>query len=154
MRANGGDAEETVATANIIGLLMKPIDLRYAVVVVLLALSLLSCGTRIPRDIEEAHGWILVRADKPLEARSLVGLVVDPSGAPLSDVVVERMTARWERRREATLTSSKGEFHLGDGGAGTYYLKFRDLGFNDLEVVVFLVPETSKSLRIEMQIAN
>lgn len=116
-------------------------------------LSFRSGSTRIPPDLDDAHGWVLVRAEKPVEAKSLAGLVVDPSGVPLPDVVVERMSAKWEKRPEATLTSSKGKFHLSDGGTGTYYLKFRHLGFNDLEVVVFLVPENSKSLRIEMQIA-
>jgi hypothetical protein len=133
---------------------MKGIDQKSAALVVLLARSLLSCSARIPPDLDEAHGWLLIRADKPLEAGSLAGLVVDPSGAPRPDAVVERLSAKWEKRREATLTSSKGKFHLGDGGTGTYYFKFRHLGFNDLEVVVFLVPETSKSLRIAMQIAN
>jgi hypothetical protein len=132
---------------------MKWIDPR-TFLVVLLAFSLLSCSTRIPPDLDDAHGWILVRPDQPFETRSLAGVVFDPSGAPLPDVVVERMSAQWEKRREATLTSSKGKFHLGDGGAGTYYLRFRHLGFNDLEVLVILIPETSKTLRVEMQISN
>jgi hypothetical protein len=108
-----------------------------------------SCRHRIPPEYEYSRGWI-TEDHEAVRAASLSGTVADPSGAPRQFVLVERMTADSKTRLDATLTDSKGRFHLRATGNGPFYLSFRFQGFNDYRVPVEGVPQSPARLQITL----
>jgi hypothetical protein len=119
-----------------------------------LSISLLftACKRRIPPEYEYPQGWITTQ--HPLvQARSLSGRIVDPSGAPIRSVLVERTTPDLQKRLAATLTDERGEFRL-RSGAGKYYLRFRFRGFNDYVLPVVVTHSSREFLVIKLELSN
>ena len=126
---------------------------RLLVVATVLALCP-SCRHRIPTEYEYPPGWISAE-HPPGSARALNGFVTDPSGAPIKDVLVERMTSDFKTRLEARLTDGAGRFGFRWTHTGTYYLRFRYLGFNDYLIPVQVSPDVGKgSLQVRLEVSN
>jgi hypothetical protein len=112
-----------------------------------------SCHHGIPPEYEYSRGW-MTEDHEAVRAASLSGTVADPSGAPRQFVLVERMSADFKTRLDATLTDSKGRFHLRATGHGPFYLSFRFQGFNDYRVPVEVAPQSRARLQITLNLSN
>ena len=130
------------------------IERKSLVVVIMVGMTLASsCRHRIPPEYEYSRGWI-TEGHEAVRALSLSGTVADPSGAPREFVLVERMTADFETRLDATLTDASGRFHLRAKGHGPFYLRFRFQRFNDYLVPVELAPQSTEHLQITLSVSN
>ncbi|MBZ5654766.1 MAG: carboxypeptidase-like regulatory domain-containing protein [Acidobacteriia bacterium] len=126
--------------------------MRGCLIVLTVALTLSDCQKRIPPEYEYPQGW--VTAEHPTaQARSLSGTVLDPSGAPMRSVLVERMMPDFKKRLAATITNERGEFRL-HGGAGKHYLRFRYRGFNDYLLPVVVAHSSRETLLVKLEISN
>ena len=131
---------------------MKMLSMRISLIVLSIPLLFTACKRRIPPEYEYPQGW--VTAQHPLvQARSLSGSVVDPSGAPIRSVLVESTTPDFQKRLAVTLTNERGEFRL-HGGAGKHYLRLRFRGFNDYLVPVVVTRSSPETLLIKLEISN
>jgi hypothetical protein len=128
------------------------IFIRTSLVALTLAVLFTGCHRRIPPQYEYPAGW-LTEKHPPIQARSLSGRVLDPSGAVMQRVLVERMTPDFKRRLAATVTNEKGEFRL-HGGPGKYYLRFRCRGFNDYLVPVVVTHSSSETFVVKLEISD
>jgi hypothetical protein len=117
-----------------------------------IALLFTACQRRIPPQYEYPNGWI-TEEHFLVQARSLSGRVVDPSGAAMQWVLVERMTPDFKKRLSATLTNERGEFRL-HGGPGKCYLRFRYRGFNDYLVPIVVTHSSREKLVVKLEISN
>ncbi|HEX6732134.1 MAG TPA: carboxypeptidase-like regulatory domain-containing protein [Pyrinomonadaceae bacterium] len=80
-----------------------------------------------------------------MTARSLAGVVRAPNGEALADVLVERVSADWKNRIDATFTDPEGRFVLSTLTDERYFLKVSKSGFCTLRVKV-RVKKKAKSL--------
>jgi hypothetical protein len=116
---------------------------------------LIGCARRIPPEYEYPQGWITNSEDDPAVVQSLSGMVKDGSGSPIHFVLVERMSADFKRRIEATLTDKEGRFRFRHAHAGNHYLRFRFRRFNDYEIPVIVSPIAKKrDLTIGMSVST
>jgi Carboxypeptidase regulatory-like domain len=77
----------------------------------------------------------LVVIEEPQPAQGVEGVVLDPSGAPIQDMIVTDCTGEWVAVLRSTATDTKGHFHFSrQRGKGVYYLRFDHEGFNPLEL--------------------
>ena len=71
----------------------------------------------------------IVEIEKPQVAKSVSGLVNDPSGAALTEVIVEERTSDWKTVLRSTETNGHGRFHFSRTGNKTlYHLQFSRSG--------------------------
>lgn len=101
-----------------------------------------------------AFVYQLVILSKPVKARSLSGVVVDPSGGLVSGATVDLVncptgwpygTTRTTKTLASTMTNSRGEFSFNRRGfKAPYCLHFLAPGFNPLEFQVKLTPLVGK----------
>jgi hypothetical protein len=122
----------------------------------------------------------LITIEKPFTARSLSGVVIDSTGAPVPDVVVERCDAIFVQsevyngqgqpagkqmlpdcNRESghditkTKTGANGRFAFPDAKSGrTYYLHFSAPGFDPMQIAVKLRFFSRARARIQLEIAT
>ena len=107
------------------------VQARFVVVGLFLLTLLGGCVHRIPPEFECEPGWETKRQESPVLTRSLSGVVLDASGAPLQVALVERMNPDFKQRLAATGTDEHGPFRF-RRAAETNYLRFRMLGFKRL----------------------
>src|SRR5665811_2332148 len=93
---------------------------RWEFMLATLLLALCSCQHKILPQYEYPPGWVTVEYPSD-SARALTGVVVDPSGATMANVLVERTTSDFTTRLDARLTDRQGRFEFGWMHAGTYY---------------------------------
>jgi hypothetical protein len=75
----------------------------------------------------------LVIIDEPQLAQRVEGVVLDPSGAPIPEMVVTERTPDWVTVLRSTTTDSKGHFRFSrQRGKTVYYLYFYHPSFNEL----------------------
>jgi hypothetical protein len=130
---------------------MKMLNKRRGLILLSTALLFTSCHKRIPPWYEYPQGWIT--EEHPLiQTRSLSGRVLSGDTA-LQYALVERVTADFKTRLEATLTNERGEFRL-HGGAGKYYLRFRCRAFNDYLVPVVVTHSSRDTLIVKLEISK
>jgi len=98
---------------------------------------------RVPKEFSYPEASETVQI--ALSARSLAGVVRVPNGEVLPDVLVERVSADWKKRLDATFTDTQGRFHLSALPDGKYSLKVSKSGFSTLKVEV-RVKKKAKSL--------
>ncbi len=126
--------------------------MRICLIMLSIVLFFTACQRRIPPEYEYPAGWLT--EEYPLvRARSLSGRVLDPSGAPMQSVLVERMTSDFKQRLAATLTNEKGDFRL-SGGAGKYYLRFRYRSFNDYLVPVVVTHSSREPFVVTLRVSD
>jgi hypothetical protein len=125
-------------------MLSKPICL----IALGISLPFIACERRVPPEYEYPQGWMT--EEHPLmQARSLSGRVLDPSGAAMQWVLVELMTPDFEKRLSAKLTNERGEFRF-HGGQGKYYLRFRCRAFNDYLAPVVVTHSSHETIVVKL----
>jgi len=82
--------------------------------------------------------------------RSLSGRVVDPSGSPLDQVLVERITKDSWDRLAATFTNANGFFSLANSSRGKQRLKFSKPGFDTELLTVVVNRRGRRALRVSL----
>ena len=93
---------------------------------------------------------------RPVFARSLSGSVHTPfllpvrHKLPVSEALVERMSAEWHTRLEARLSDSKGRFVFSGLASGTYYLRITKPGYSTLKVRVILKKKSKGVLELPL----
>src|SRR5438045_1416093 len=68
------------------------------------------CGQKVPDNFNYPQSQETIQVDAEIKSRSLSGLVIDPSGAPASKVLLERVRPGWGKRISAVLSDSTGHF--------------------------------------------
>ena len=87
--------------------------------------------------------------------RSVAAVVHDPTGSPISGVLVEEFNSDWKESLRSTKTDTAGGFTFAYvKGRGIYYLQLRMNGFNPLRVRVKLDPKHGKNLQLKMEVAT
>ncbi|HYL74552.1 MAG TPA: carboxypeptidase-like regulatory domain-containing protein [Bryobacteraceae bacterium] len=77
----------------------------------------------------------LVVIEELQQARQVEGFVLDPSGAPISDMTVTDRSEQWVAVLRSTTTDSRGHFRFArQRGKTVYYLRFDHKMFNPLEL--------------------
>jgi hypothetical protein len=87
-------------------------------------------------------------------AQQVEGVVLDPSGAPIPDMIVTDRSEQWVTILRSATTDSKGHFRFARKlGKTVYYLRFDQAGFNPLELRLKLdknVPQRAITARPEI----
>jgi hypothetical protein len=87
-------------------------------------------------------------------ARSLAGVVVDFSGAPIPRVLVEEFSPDWKESLRSTMTDAKGSFAFSPvKDRNVYYFQLRLNGFNPLRVRVKVARKRGRELRLTLEVA-
>src|SRR5262249_6492772 len=102
----------------------------------------------VPRDFSYPAGSQTVQIE--IKAGGLSGIVTDPNGGALPDVLVEHMGANWTNRSAAVFTDSRGRFRFSRVQNGTYYLKLSKPGFSDLKVMILLTNGSKSKLHLNL----
>jgi len=96
----------------------------------------------------------LVRIEQPFHARNVAGTIIDPSGAEIPGVDVERMDSKFVTTIQKTATDAQGAFRFSSLPQGTYYLQLSKPGFDPTEVTVMSGGKYDKHLTISLPIAT
>ena len=97
----------------------------------------------------------VVEIEQPQFAKSVAGVVVDPSGAALPGVTVEERSEDWKAVLRSTETDEKGRFHFGSSRNKTvYHLYFSRSGFDWLRITVELEKKAKPPLIVKMPIGT
>jgi hypothetical protein len=97
----------------------------------------------------------VVEIKQPQFARSVAGIVVDPSGAALPGVIVEERTEDWKTVLRSTKTDDNGNFHFASSrNKIVYHLYFSHSGFDWLQINLELHKKAKSPLVIKMPIAT
>jgi len=102
----------------------------------------------VPKDFSYPEASQIVEIDA--SAKSLSGVVRDPSGGGLPDTLVERVDSDWGNRLDATFTDSEGRFALPNVPNGKYYLKISKADFSTLKVKVRVKKRAKSRLELEL----
>jgi hypothetical protein len=135
-------------------MLLCPMNRKHAIVIVFLALlyasaTEASAGQRpVPREFSYPDGSQSVEIE--VGAGTLSGIVADPNGGPLTNVLVERVGASWGNRVSAVFTDSHGRFRFSRQPNGDYYLKITKPNFSTLKVKVNLRNGSKSKLRLRL----
>lgn len=104
------------------------------------------------RDVHAVYETVTI--EKPFHARSVSGVVVDPSGAPVSGVTVDDCDPSFERVVRSTTTAENGSFDLPKDKKSVHYLSFRARGFNPLRITVVLRTFAHANFRVKLPIGG
>lgn len=97
----------------------------------------------------------IVEIEQPQSAKAVAGVVVDPSGAPLSGVTVEERSEDWKAVLRSTETDENGRFHFKPSQNKTvYYLYLSRYGFNWLRIKLQLSKTAKSPLVVKMPIGT
>jgi Carboxypeptidase regulatory-like domain len=135
-------------------MLLCPMNRRHAIVIAFLVLlyagaTETSAGQRpVPREFSYPEASQSVEIE--VGAGTLSGIVADPNGGPLTNVLVERVGASWANRVSAVLTDSRGRFRFSRQPNGDYYLKITKPNFSTLKVKVNLRKGSKSKLRLRL----
>jgi hypothetical protein len=102
----------------------------------------------VPKDFSYPAGSQTIQIE--IKTGALSGIVTDPNGGALSDVLVEQMGANWTNRSAAAFTNSRGRFRFTRLPNGAYYLKLSKPGFSDLKVMVHLTNGSKPKLHLKL----
>jgi hypothetical protein len=88
-------------------------------------------------------------------ASSLSGLVQDPAGTPIPNVIVREVSSDWKQTLRATHTDPSGVFSLAPvRGRRVYYLQISADGFDPLRVRVHVDAKHGGKLTLKLEIAT
>lgn len=108
----------------------------------------------VPKGFRYPESQETVQIDTPMESKSLAGKVVDSAGFGLEKVLVERLSAGWKRRRNATFTDSEGLFTFSNPSSGQYYLRLSKPGFKTLLVKALITQKSQSQLRLALVVSH
>jgi len=93
----------------------------------------------------------IVEIEKPQLAKSVAGVVADPSGGPLSGVMVEERSEDWKTVLRSTETDGKGRFRFSaTPKKSLYQLQFGRAGFNWLRITLKLDKKAGAVITVKM----
>ncbi len=95
-----------------------------------------------------------VEFEKPFTSAKLSGIVVDQSGSPIENALVERVSSDFETHIKLTATNSRGQFTFSTVSNSLYYLKISAPGFNQLQVRVRIRKRSKSKLKFVLPIAT
>jgi len=106
----------------------------------------------------------IVEIEEPQFAKSVAGIVTDPSGAVIGSVTVEERTDDWKKVLRTTETDDKGRFRFHVRSKGrfrfpartkpVYYLEFSRSGFNRVRLKLQLDKKAKPVIMVEMPVAT
>lgn len=97
----------------------------------------------------------VVEIDTPQFAKSVAGVVNDPSGAALPGVIVEERSADWKTVLRSTETDGNGKFRFSSSpNQRTYYLQLSRSGFNWLRIKLHLDKKAKSGVVLKMPIGT
>jgi len=97
----------------------------------------------------------VVEIDTPQFAKSVAGVVNDPSGAALPGVTVEERSEDWKTVLRSTETDDKGRFRFSSNrNQPIYYLQFSRSGFNWLRIKLQLDKRAKSAIVLKMPIGT
>jgi hypothetical protein len=109
----------------------------------------------VPEGFNYPESPQIIQVDKVIKSKSMSGTIIDPSGAAISDVLVERLEDNWGKRIEAILTDSKGYFAFIGSKSGLYFLKISKPGFDSMLLKVEVINRKMGSrLKIELKLST
>ena len=111
-------------------------------------------GQKVPADFAYPPSQETVQIDAGIKSRSLSGVVVDPSGAATSKVLVERLEPGWGKRIGAVFSDTDGRFTFPGLRSGTHFLRVSMPGFNTMLLKVKVTAKTRSTLRIDLHVSN
>jgi hypothetical protein len=116
----------------------------------LLAIACLSLfGVRVVAQME------VVEIESLQFAKSVAGVVNDPSGAALPGVTVEERSEDWKTVLRSTQTDGTGRFYFSPTRNETvYHLQFSRSGFNWLRIKLQLDKKAKASILVKMPIGT
>jgi 5-hydroxyisourate hydrolase-like protein (transthyretin family) len=95
-----------------------------------------------------------VEIEKPQLAKTVAGVVNDPSGAPLPDVTVEERSDDWKTVLRSTQTDERGRFHFSRTAKAVYYLEFSRPGFNRVRIRLQIQKKANRFVIVTMPIGT
>ena len=96
----------------------------------------------------------IVEIEEPQFAKSVAGIVTDPSGAVIGSVTVEERTDDWKKVLRTTETDDKGRFRFPARTKPVYYLEFSRSGFNRVRLKLQLDKKAKPVIMVEMPVAT
>jgi hypothetical protein len=95
-----------------------------------------------------------VEIERPQVAKTVAGVVDDPSGAALPDVTVEERSADWKTVLRSTQTDERGRFHFSRNAQTVYYLEFSRSGFNRLRIRLQIQKKAKRQVAVTMSLGT
>jgi Carboxypeptidase regulatory-like domain len=96
----------------------------------------------------------IVDIEKPQFAKSVAGIVTDPSHAVLGSVTVEERSEDWKKVLRTTETDGKGRFRFPARSNTVYYLEFSRSGFNWVRLTLQLDKKAKPGIMVEMPLGT
>ena len=106
----------------------------------------------------------IVEIEEPQFAKSVAGIVMDPSHAPIGGVTVEMRSEDWKKVLRTTGTDENGRFRFRSRGKGrlrfparsttVYYLEFSRSGFNRVRLKLQRDKKAKPVIMVEMPVAT
>ena len=110
---------------------------------------LLACSMHTKAQLE------LITIEQPFHAKSLAGVLSDPSGAAVDGVVVEECDSTYKSVLASVTTGTNGHFALPSAKNGTtHFLRLRHYGFDPMQITVKIGRFARGELNIQLHIAN
>ena len=105
--------------------------------------------------LNAAGQYQTIEIEKPQSAKLVGGIVTDPSGAVLPDVVVEERSQDWGTVLRSTETDDNGRFKFrATQNKAVYYLQFSRSGFDPLRIKLRIDKKAKSPLILKMWIAT
>jgi hypothetical protein len=106
----------------------------------------------------------IVEIEQPQLAKSVAGIVTDPSHAVIGSVTVEERSEDWKKVLRTTETDDKGRFRFRSHSKGrfrfparrktVYYLEFSRSGFNWVRLKLQLDKKAKPVIMVEMPLGT
>ncbi len=97
----------------------------------------------------------IVEIEKPQPAKSVAGIVSDPSGSALPGVTVEERSDDWKSVLRSTETDDKGRFHFSaTAKKNLYHLQFGRSGFNWVRITLKLDKKVGSVIVVKMPLGT
>ena len=97
----------------------------------------------------------IVEIEKPQPAKSVAGIVSDPSGSALLGVTIEERSDDWKSVLRSTETDDQGRFHFSATPKKTlYHLQFGRSGFNWLRITLKLDKKAGPTIAVKMPLGT
>src|SRR4051812_24187272 len=115
-------------------------------------LSLFVCLTFL--SVGVAGQMEIVEIEKPQLAKTVAGVVNDPSGAALPDATVEERSDDWKTILRSTQTDERGRFHFSRSAKTVYYLEFSRSGFDRVRIRLEIRNKANRFVIVTLPIAT
>jgi len=119
---------------------------------VLCSLFCLVCSNGVA--VAGAPQFQVIQIEEPVQSRSLSGIVLDPTGATISGVLVEQCEEGWKNCFAQTRTDEDGRFSWRHAGNGKHFLRLSKNGFDPLWITVVVVRSSKTEIRLYLTVAT